>query len=54
MKKIKRLRRVHYVLGFPKDWLDSPQQHDVVVIDDLFEEVNKNAVAVNQLFTKIA
>jgi len=54
LKKIKRLRRVHYVLGFPKDWLDRPQQHDVVVIDDLFEEVNKNAVAVNQLFTKIA
>ena len=54
LKKIKRLRRVHYVLGFPKGWLDMPQQHDVVVIDDLFEEVNKNSVAVNQLFTKIA
>ena len=47
LKTIKRLRRVHYVLGFPNDWLDMPQQHDVVVIDDLFEEVNKNAVAVN-------
>lgn len=54
LKKIKRLRRVHYVLGFPNDWLDRPKQYDVVVIDDLFEEVNKNAVAVNQLFTKIA
>jgi len=54
LKKIKRLRRVHYVLGFPQGWLNRPQQRDVVVIDDLFEEVNNNAVAVNQLFTKIA
>ena len=54
LKKIKRLRRVHYVLGFPQGWLNRPQQRDVVVIDDLFEEVNNTAVAINQLFTKIA
>lgn len=54
LKKIKRLRRVHYVMGFPEGWLDRPQQRDVVVIDDLFEEVNANSTAVNQLFTKIA
>ena len=41
-------------MGLPQGWLDRPQQRDVVVIDDLFEEVNNNAVAVNQLFTKIA
>jgi energy-coupling factor transporter ATP-binding protein EcfA2 len=54
LKKLKRLRRVHYVIGFPDDWIDQPKKHDVIVIDDLFEEANRNAATFNQLFTKIA
>ena len=54
LEKIKRVRRVKYVLGFPEGWLEQPKKHDAVVIDDLFEEVIKNSVEVNQLFTKIA
>ena len=50
-QKLKGLKVVH---GLPKGWIDKPKCNDAIVIDDLFEEVNKDASACNQLFTKIA
>lgn len=51
---LKCLKRVKYVKGLPKGWIDRPQKNDVIVIDDLFEEVNQDSVTFNQLFTKVA
>ena len=51
---IKKLARLKIVRGLPKGWIDKPKKRDVIVIDDLFEEVNQDAVSCNQLFTKIA
>lgn len=56
LRKLNKLRKgkVHYVNGLPAGWTDKPKRYDVIVIDDLFEEVNRDAVTFNQLFTKIA
>jgi len=54
LKKLKKLKRVRHVFGLPEGWIDKPKMHDAIVIDDLFEEANKDAVTFNQLFTKIA
>jgi len=54
MKKLHSLKRLHYIQGLPEGWTDQPKFHDVIVIDDLFEEANNDAVTFNQLFTKIA
>lgn len=51
---LKKLARLKLVNGLPEGWIDKPQTNDVIVIDDLFEEVNKDATSCNQLFTKIA
>jgi len=54
LKQLKNLNNLHMVQGLPDGWLEQPKQHDVIVIDDLFDEVNRDAASVNQLFTKIA
>lgn len=55
LHSLKQLKhRIKFVKGLPKGWTDRPRAGDVIVIDDLFEEVNKDAVSCNQLFTKIA
>jgi GTPase SAR1 family protein len=51
---LKKLGLLKVVQGLPKGWIDKPKRHDVIVIDDLFEEVNHDSKACNQLFTKIA
>lgn len=51
---LKKLARLKIVRGLPKGWIDKPKKRDVIVIDDLFEEVNQDSVSCNQLFTKIA
>ena len=51
---MKKLKRVYYSFGFPKGWLNKPQKNDAIVIDDLFEEANKDSTTFNQLFTKVA
>ena len=51
---LRKLSRLQIVRGLPKGWIDKPKKGDVIVIDDLFEEVNQDAVSCNQLFTKIA
>ena len=54
LKHLKQLKSLRLVQGLPKGWIDKPQQYDVIVIDDLFEEANQDAVTFNQLFTKVA
>ncbi len=54
LSKLRQLKRVRHVYGLPEGWIDMPKKHDVIVIDDLFEEANQDAVTFNQLFTKIA
>ena len=51
---LKKLKRLTLVQGLPKDWINKPKTNDVIVIDDLFEEINKDSETANQLFTKIA
>lgn len=54
LQTIKQLSNIKFVKGLPEGWIDKPKLDDVIVIDDLFEEVNQDAVSCNQLFTKIA
>ena len=54
LQRLKQLKNLHYNIGFPKGWIDKPRKHHAIVIDDLFEEANKDAATFNQLFTKIA
>ena len=54
LERLKKLKQVHFNFAFPKGWMDKPQKHDAIVIDDLFEEANKEATTFNQLFTKVA
>jgi energy-coupling factor transporter ATP-binding protein EcfA2 len=54
LTKLRKLKRVHHVHGLPEGWTDKPKKLDLIIIDDLFEEVNQDAVSCNQLFTKIA
>ena len=49
-----KLGRLKVIRGLPAGWINKPKRGDVIVIDDLFEEVNQDAVSCNQLFTKIA
>ena len=51
---LKQLGRIKVVRGLPKGWIDKPKRGDAIVIDDLFEEINHDAISCNQLFTKIA
>lgn len=54
LRKLRDIKRVQHVFGLPNGWVDKPCKYDAIVIDDLFEEANKDAVTFNQLFTKIA
>lgn len=53
MQSLKGLSNVKFLNGFQKGWMDLPQSNDVIVIDDLFGEANKET-DFNNLFTKIA
>ena len=52
-KQLKHLKAVTFLKGFEKGWMDKPKQGDVLVIDDLFMEANKEK-GFNNLFTKVA
>jgi len=54
LKCLKTLRRLILIEGLPKGWINKPKKYDAIVIDDLFEEVNSDAVNFNRLFTKVA
>jgi hypothetical protein len=51
---LRKLKRVHHTMGLPEGWTMRPQKYDAIVIDDLFEEANQDAITFNSLFTKIA
>ena len=48
-----KLRKITIIDGFDDDWLKRLNTGDVIVIDDLFQEANKQA-DFNNLFTKTA
>ena len=54
LDELGKLKSIHHENGLPEGWTNQPQQYDAIVIDDLFEEANKDSVTFNALFTKIA
>ena len=50
---ISNLKNIQILNGFEDGWIDLPKRGDVLVVDDLFEEANKEK-CFNSLFTKIA
>ena len=48
-----KLKNITVINGFDENWLNRLQKNDVIVIDDLYQEANKEA-DFNNLFTKIA
>lgn len=51
--QLKKLTNIEYIKGFPPGWSNLPQKHDVVVIDDLFTEADKERDLTN-FFTRTA
>ena len=58
-EEIQKLENVEFIHGLDGDWLKRPQAHDVIVIDDLFQEAmntsgksNKQQQSLTSLFTK--
>ena len=49
----KGLRNCKVIKGFDDGWMKRPKQFDVIVIDDLFSEANREK-DFNNLFTKVA
>jgi hypothetical protein len=47
------LKNISYIKGFDEGWMQRPKSNDVIVIDDLFAEANREK-DFNNLFTKIA
>jgi ABC-type polar amino acid transport system ATPase subunit len=52
-KMLNHLKNIQILNGFEDGWIDLPKRGDVLVVDDLFEEANKEK-CFNSLFTKIA
>lgn len=52
-KELKKLDNIEFIKGFPKGWINLPKRHDVLVIDDLFLEADKEGDLTN-LFTRTA
>ena len=52
-QQLKKLKNVIFLNGFEEGWIERPQHHDVIVVDDLFAEAVKQK-DFNNLFTKIA
>ena len=50
---LKKLARLKIVRGLPKGWIDKPKKRDVIVIDDLFEEINQDSVLVTNFLPKL-
>jgi hypothetical protein len=48
-----KLKNIKVVQGFDKNWANRLKKGDVIIIDDLYQEANKEA-DFNNLFTKIA
>ena len=52
-KEFCKLKNIKVIKGFDENWSQRLKQGDVIVIDDLFQEANKESEFTN-LFTKIA
>ena len=50
---LRHLKNITFIKGFNDKWINQPKQYDALVIDDLFEEANREK-NFNSLFTKIA
>lgn len=50
---LSKLKKLTFLNGFEEGWIDRPKEGDVLVIDDLFAEANKEKDFTN-LFTKVA
>lgn len=50
---LKKLKSVRFLHGFEPNWLDTVERGDVLVVDDLYQEANKEN-NFNNLFTKVA
>ena len=48
-----KLKNIKVIKGFDKNWSQRLQKGDVIIIDDLYQEANKES-DFNNLFTKIA
>ena len=48
-----KLKRIKVIKGFDNNWMNRLEKGDVIVIDDLYQESNKEA-DFNNLFTKIS
>lgn len=51
--EMKKLKNIKIINGFDENWSSRLKKNDVIVIDDLYQEANKEA-DFNNLFTKIA
>jgi hypothetical protein len=52
-KEICKLKNIRYIAGFDENWTKRLKEGDVIVIDDLFQESNRES-EFNNLFTKIS
>ena len=52
-KELCKLKRIKFVKGFDRNWSKRLSKGDVIIIDDLYQEANKEE-EFNNLFTKIS
>ena len=52
-KEICKLKRIKFIKGFDQNWSHRLRKGDVIIIDDLYQEANKED-DFNNLFTKIS
>jgi energy-coupling factor transporter ATP-binding protein EcfA2 len=52
-KKVCKLKNIKFIEGFDPNWSKRLKPGDVIIIDDLYQEANKEA-SFNNLFTKIS
>ena len=52
-KALKDIKNIEFIRGLQEGWHDLPQTHDVLVVDDLMSEANKQKDLTN-LFTRTA
>jgi len=52
-KEMCKIKKIKYIDGFDKNWSKRLKEGDVIVIDDLYQESNKES-DFNNLFTKIS
>jgi nucleoside-triphosphatase THEP1 len=51
--ELRKLKRIKFIKGFDKNWSKRLKSGDVIIVDDLYQEANKES-EFNNLFTKIS